>query len=449
MARINAPDTQGFKPQTKVVRRSSVNAPSVSHSMSTNEGDMVATVYIKLQDGTRHEITTTNSVEKGGLTFTVGQFQTEVFKKTNVSAEDQELTWKGIVWDTNARVFKKKKLFEIGVRPNDTIHLRDIFGRAMFVFNENNRFRLFVRKIVRMKLFENFILILIVTSSVMLAVESPFWEPGSTILVIFNLVDIVMTALFTLEMLMKMIAFGIISTRGAYLTKGWNILDFIIVGVSILSLASSGNTALKSLRALRTLRALRPLRMISRRPQLKQVVNALFAAIPNVFNVLIVCILFLMIFSIFTTGYLKGLLMQCDLESRSVPSVVKMVHEELITYPKSIEAMHTLTFHNYRLVPLNRSNPAHRFSIMQDELFCGNKSIEDTYEKMPAKGIPYSYNICMGLGYDWVRVVPQNFDNVLFSLGALFELSTTEGWVDVMHASIASRGVGMQPIRNS
>ena len=70
--------------------------------------------------------------------------------------------------------------------------------------------------------------------------------------------------LFTLEMILKMLAYGIVTTRAAYLTKGWNILDFLIVGVSILNLVANGNAALKSLRALRTLRALRPLRMISR-----------------------------------------------------------------------------------------------------------------------------------------------------------------------------------------
>ena len=126
--------------------------------------------------------------------------------------------------------------------------------------------------------------------------SKPFLQYFNPFVKTFYTVDIVMTILFTLEMILKMLAYGIVTTRAAYLTKGWNILDFLIVGVSILSLVANGNAALKSLRALRTLRALRPLRMISRRPQLKLVVNALFAAIPNVFNVLIVCILFLMIF---------------------------------------------------------------------------------------------------------------------------------------------------------
>ena len=454
LGRINMPvEKDTFQPAEKIVKRSSLMAPSVSQSMASSEGDLVAPVFIKLQDGTKTEVQITNNFERGGLTFTVGQLQTEIFKVTNVPAEDQELTWKGIVWDSNTRAFKRKRLCDIGVRPNDTLRLRDVFGRAMFIFSHKNKIRLFVRKIVRAKLFDNFILVLIITSSIMLAAEDPFWDPDSAVVKTFYTVDIVMTILFTLEMILKMLAYGIVTTRAAYLTKGWNILDFLIVGVSILSLVANGNAALKSLRALRTLRALRPLRMISRRPQLKLVVNALFAAIPNVFNVLIVCILFLMIFSIFTTGYLKGLLMQCDFESRidgeNLSDIVKILHEKLITYPISETEMASLTFYKDDLVKLNVSNPFHRGSIMQDVLFFNNETVGKMYENMPASDPPYSYNICTGLGYDWVRVVPQNFDNVLFSLGALFELSTTEGWVDVMHASIASRGIGMQPVRGS
>ena len=56
--------------------------------------------------------------------------------------------------------------------------------------------------------------------------------------------------------------------------------------------------------------------------------------------------------------------------------------------------------------------------------------------------------ICEHLGYQWQRVVHQNFDNVAFSIGALFELSTTEGWVDVMYAAVDSRGIDMEPVLN-
>merc|ERR1719502_2084844 len=104
----------------------------MSESMSYSEGDMIAPIYVRLQDGTQFELMITNDLNKGGLTFTVGQLQTEIFKKSNVPPEDQELTWKGIVWDSNFRSFKKKRLCDIGVRSGDKLDMRDIFGSAMF-----------------------------------------------------------------------------------------------------------------------------------------------------------------------------------------------------------------------------------------------------------------------------------------------------------------------------
>jgi len=43
----------------------------------------------------------------------------------------------------------------------------------------------------------------------------------------------------------------------------------------------------------------------------------------------------------------------------------------------------------------------------------------------------------------------QQFNNVFLSMMALVELSTTEGWVDVMWAAVDANGVDMQPIRDN
>mmetsp|Transcript_21488 Transcript_21488/g.17811 ORF Transcript_21488/g.17811 Transcript_21488/m.17811 type:complete len:123 (-) Transcript_21488:3259-3627(-) len=122
-------------------------------------------------------------------------------------------------------------------------------------------------------------------------------------------------------MLIKMISMCVIISndklQGAYLTQGWNQLDFIIVCVALLDLFITqsgiidGGSGLAALKALRALRALRPLRTISRAEGLKLIVDALLRAIPALGNVIMVSALFVFIFSIIGINFFKGLFFKC------------------------------------------------------------------------------------------------------------------------------------------
>jgi len=97
-----------------------------------------------------------------------------------------------------------------------------------------------------------------------------------------------------------------------YIKNGWNVLDFIVVVLSVFDFyfetrsSGGGRGSLSSLKALRTIRAIRPLRMISRNEGLKVAVQALFSSIPSMRNVLILCVLFLLIFAILGVNLFKG-----------------------------------------------------------------------------------------------------------------------------------------------
>jgi hypothetical protein len=64
-----------------------------------------------------------------------------------------------------------------------------------------------------------------------------------------------------------------VRNKGAYLLDAWNVLDFVVVSVSIASLIPGGGGGVRALRMLRSLRALRPLRAVQRLPGLKLVVS--------------------------------------------------------------------------------------------------------------------------------------------------------------------------------
>lgn len=123
----------------------------------------------------------------------------------------------------------------------------------------------------------------------------------------------VFTAVFTFEMIAKIITYGFLfNGRDSYLRNSWNILDFVIVWISLVSIIFS-SVDLTFFKVLRVLRVLRPLRMISRNEGLKIAVKSLLNSIPDIFNVFIVSMLFFLLFGILGINYFKGMFMRCEI----------------------------------------------------------------------------------------------------------------------------------------
>jgi membrane-anchored protein YejM (alkaline phosphatase superfamily) len=149
-----------------------------------------------------------------------------------------------------------------------------------------------------MKHFDNCIILLIVISSITLAIDNPLNDPESDLSITLMYIDIVITALFTIEFLLKVISYGFLfNGDDSYLRNGWNILDFFIVVISLVSLATQSDRLAK-LKALRTFRVLRPLRMLGRNENLKLAISSLFRSMPNIGNVLIICVFFWLLIGI-------------------------------------------------------------------------------------------------------------------------------------------------------
>jgi hypothetical protein len=80
------------------------------------------------------------------------------------------------------------------------------------------------------------------------------------------MVDNVFLGLYTIEMIVKIVALGFLLNEGAYIRDPWNILDFIIVGSSWLTVIEGligGGGGGNGLGALRAFRVLRPLKAIT------------------------------------------------------------------------------------------------------------------------------------------------------------------------------------------
>lgn len=78
-----------------------------------------------------------------------------------------------------------------------------------------------------------------------------------------------MTGIFTIECVLKIVAKGFLfNGKPSYLRSAWNILDFVIVIFSVVSIFANSESV-KAFKVFRLLRILRPLRVISRNEGLK------------------------------------------------------------------------------------------------------------------------------------------------------------------------------------
>lgn len=101
------------------------------------------------------------------------------------------------------------------------------------------------RKIIQNPWFDRFILTLITISSLLMAIDGPDTEANAELTLGLLIVDVAFTLLFTLEVIIKMQALGVICHSSAYMRDAWNILDFVIVAASLANLSLEAVTRLQ------------------------------------------------------------------------------------------------------------------------------------------------------------------------------------------------------------
>ncbi|XP_029912124.1 voltage-dependent L-type calcium channel subunit alpha-1D isoform X2 [Myripristis murdjan] len=261
-------------------------------------------------------------------------------------------------------------------------------GSAFFIFSSTNPFRVFCHKLINHQIFTNLILVFIMLSSVSLAAEDPI-RNFSARNIILGYFDYAFTAIFTVEILLKMTAFGAFLHKGAFCRNYFNLLDLLVVGVSLVSFGIQ-SSAISVVKILRVLRVLRPLRAINRAKGLKHVVQCVFVAIRTIGNIMIVTTLLQFMFACIGVQLFKGKFYRCTDEAKSSPEECKGTY---ILYSNG-----------------------------------------DTALPMVKERIWYNSDF--------------NFDNVLMAMMALFTVSTFEGWPALLYKAIDSNRENMGPIYN-
>ncbi|KAM8868451.1 calcium channel, voltage-dependent, L type, alpha 1D subunit, a isoform 3-T3 [Synchiropus picturatus] len=281
-------------------------------------------------------------------------------------------------------------------------------GSAFFIFSSTNPVRVFCHKLINHHIFTNLILVFIMLSSVSLAAEDPirnfsarniilgYFDYAFTaiftveiVLKVLGYADYVFTSMFTFEIILKMTTYGAFLHKGAFCRNYFNLLDLLVVGVSLVSFGIQ-SSAISVVKILRVLRVLRPLRAINRAKGLKHVVQCVFVAIRTIGNIMIVTTLLQFMFACIGVQLFKGKFYRCTDEAKSSPEECKG------------------TFILYKDGDVNQ--PTIHRRVWHNSDF--------------------------------------NFDNVLMAMMALFTVSTFEGWPALLYKAIDSNRENLGPIYN-
>ncbi|CAC5406311.1 CACNA1D [Mytilus coruscus] len=206
---------------------------------------------------------------------------------------------------------------------------------------------------------------------------------------ILNKFDYFFTTIFTVEILIKIITYGLIWHKGSFCRSFFNILDLIVVAVSLISFIFQNQT-ISVVKILRVLRVLRPLRAINRAKGLKHVVQCVIVAVKTIYNIMLVTFLLTFMFSVIGVQLFKGKFHSCTDESKERQSEC---HGKFVVFPDG-------TIDNPKI---------------KDRVWTNNEL---------------------------------NFDNVHLAMLTLFTVATFEGWPQLLYISIDSQEEDLGPKHN-
>ena len=246
--------------------------------------------------------------------------------------------------------------------------------------------------------FDRFILTVIIVNCFFLAVDKEM----ESINKYSDDIDMVFLLIYTVEMVLKIIAMGFFMRAHSYLRDTWNVLDFVVVILGWVSLY----LAEQNISAIRVIRILRPLRTINSMPGMSGLVSTILNSLPIMFDIMVLFCFMLIMFGTIATQLLGGkLLSRCfvplDKEWEVNPGAqyVTSFNETMYAFPDN------------------------------QEMFCQN----DCGDRVDAESARLYGNNLVCLEYRNPVYGTFNFDNILYSIMNIFQIITLEGWTEQMY----------------
>ncbi len=162
---------------------------------------------------------------------------------------------------------------------------------------------------------QNFILFVIIINAIVLGLQTSRTISVET-RAMLGWIDSIALWIFVIELLIKMFVY-----RWSFVKDGWNVFDFIIVGIALVPNLGAGFSVL---RALRIMRALRVMTIV---PSMRSVVGALLSALPGMTSVVIVLVLVFYIAAVMATQLFGRQTLDSEAYIEKNPEIVQLIEE--------------------------------------------------------------------------------------------------------------------------
>eukprot|EP00754_Rhynchopus_humris_P041315 Rhum_TRINITY_DN24898_c0_g1::Rhum_TRINITY_DN24898_c0_g1_i1::g.180453::m.180453 len=191
--------------------------------------------------------------------------------------------------------------------PDETDYPYNTIDTILFFIHPHSKFRRTMVAIVDNRWFDYAVLVIIALNALALVLDDPLLDGVSWLDTFTTVSEITFQVLFTIEMLLKILALGFVLHPGSYLrtypAPFWNRLDFVIVVAGYIGLIAGSGAGFP---ALRLLRCLRPLRTLNRVRELRQLMSTLSTALPLAVDIFYLFFLLIWVFSILGIQLFSG-----------------------------------------------------------------------------------------------------------------------------------------------
>ncbi|KAI8064552.1 Ion transport protein-domain-containing protein, partial [Gongronella butleri] len=194
--------------------------------------------------------------------------------------------------------------------------------KSLFLFSEDNRLRRFCKRLVgsckdgrseRQNVFNWVMMLCVLLSILVVILDEPSTRKMDDMSTqrsdVFDTIDLVLGFVFMIELLLRVIADGLLLTPRAYLRHAWNRLDFVVILLNFGTLFANND---QLPRALGTVRSMRILRLIRYFGGMRDVFIDLFHAFPLMMDAMLLTFLVMIPFSIYGVNIFGGRFWTCN-----------------------------------------------------------------------------------------------------------------------------------------